>query len=197
MVEDWLESQGETPHELTLQKESDLQAQLVSEQLQPKKSGQKRKRSHLLEIRTDDDWISLVSAVQRVVARNVERAGIAIEANPTSNLAISGLEKIENLPIFRQYPVRDGEGGLGTRLRMSISTDDPGIFQTGLRDEYDALATAALGTGLYSRGEVLAWLDRLRQISYESSFIQGRAWPGERFLDYLLRLTGAEPRVKR
>ncbi|HKV08496.1 MAG TPA: hypothetical protein VJ725_10175 [Thermoanaerobaculia bacterium] len=176
-VGNWLK--GRQPFE----REKDLQMQLV-EHMENKCSCDR-----LHEINVDSNWLAIVSALQAMVARAVAKDGLYIEANPSSNLSISGLSRLEDLPLFRQHPVSRSSTALHPPLRLSLSTDDPGLFHSGLREEYVLLLKTALETGSYAREEVLTWLDRLRAIGYDSSFLRGRALPGEHFLEYLRQVT--------
>jgi len=185
-AENWLRSQeGGSPGSFT--REEELKRQLVR-----MLDGRPEPTSlHILS--PDEGWSRTVATLQRLVAERVERAGLTIEANPTSNLLISGIGDYRELPLFRLHPVREGAGSPLPRLPVSISTDDPGLFQNGLREEYAALFETALAAGEVSRREVLAWLDGLRNIGYTSSFLRGRAVQGEHFLTRLQRMTGRSP----
>jgi hypothetical protein len=180
-VSDWLERPWEPG--LTFERERALQGRLMS-YFRP---ATHQDKPH--GVKVTQDWLAIVSKLQATVASTVEQAGICIEANPSSNLAIAGLTRIEQLPIFRQRRIGAGAAGSLPLLKVSISTDDPGLFHTGLREEYDLLLASALASG-YPRHEVLDWLDRIREIGYESSFLRGRAAPGKHSLEFLQRLTG-------
>ena len=184
VVTKWLEG----PYAREIERESVLKQRLVAHLatgLRPES---------LYEVEVSDGWIAIVSAMQSAVARSVERQGICIEANPSSNLAISGLSRLEDLPLFRQHPILPSPSAPHPPLRLSISTDDPGLFQTGPREEYGLLFATALDQATHTREEVLSWLDRLRGIGYESSFLLGRAATGEQFLEYLRQLTAQRSR---
>lgn len=148
----------------------------------------KDKQPHELHaIRIEPQWIALVSRLQQVVARRVAAAGITIEANPTSNLAIGDLQSFKELPLLRQQPIRRDPSAPWPALRVAISTDDPGLFQAGLREELKALFDTSCES--YPRDEVLTWIDRLCKTGYQSSFLRGPVVPGERFRDYVRQVT--------
>lgn len=82
-----------------------------------------------------EDIISL----QAYMMRKVERSGITIETNPTSNLLVGNFEKYSELPLFRFHTVGNTPG---FKLSVTVNTDDKGIFATSLENEYSLIAIA-------------------------------------------------------
>lgn len=81
----------------------------------------------------------LIKKVQNKLMRLIRNRGICVECNPTSNVRISRLDKYENHPVFRFVrlncvPCKD--------LKVTINTDDKGIFVTSLQRELSLLALA-------------------------------------------------------
>ncbi len=70
----------------------------------------------------------------------IERRGIIVESNPSSNLATGGLRLPASLPGVR---IADRNGGIG----IAIGTDDPGVFATNLEQEYALFFEGLLGLG--------------------------------------------------
>ncbi|MBF6606696.1 MAG: hypothetical protein IVW53_14090 [Chloroflexi bacterium] len=68
--------------------------------------------------------------------RAVDR-GIIFEYCPSSNIAIAGLDDYRNHPFFDLAPP-----GLG-RLRVTINSDNPGLFHVRVPDEFRSLAAVA------------------------------------------------------
>lgn len=65
------------------------------------------------------------------LAAEVRRRGIPVEANPTSNLRTGAVAS------YREHPAR---AWLDAGLRVTLSTDDPGVFGVDLNHEYGVLA---------------------------------------------------------
>lgn len=142
-----------------------------------------------IELWPDEPWMALVQDVQERTLRRLEREGISIESNPTSNLLIGGLRDLSEHPVFRFHPVLR-TGGLGTpTVRVSISTDDPEVFRVSLREEYAALFEVAQQRFPFGRGELLDWLDRLRRDGFDSSFLNTSSPAGDELARYLGVLT--------
>lgn len=62
--------------------------------------------------------------------------GICIETNPTSNLRVGRLDRYDNHPIFRF----SNTSILHRNLKVTVNTDDKGIFETSLERELALLA---------------------------------------------------------
>jgi len=87
-----------------------------------------------------------------------EESSAVIECCPTSNLLIGMLSEIKNHPIRRFQ---------NNNLRITISSDDPGIFDTNIKKEYELAATAGLS---------LDELEKIKKVSftYTSEKLSGR-----------------------
>lgn len=163
--------------------ENDLAARLI-----PARQG-----SDLHPLLPDADWIALVRCLQDKVLHDLERQGIAIESNPTSNLLIGTYHGFAEHPVFRFHPIARSAGA-PLPLRVSLSTDDPEIFRVSLREEYSALlATALERFPQHGRRDLLDWLDRLRQDGFDSSFLKRTAPAGTHLAGYLRTLTELGP----
>ncbi|MCY6369411.1 hypothetical protein [Clostridium ganghwense] len=56
-------------------------------------------------------------------------------------------------------------------LFVSINTDDQGVFDTYLENEYVLMAIALeRAKSLYNQAMIYEWLDRIRQMGLEQSF---------------------------
>lgn len=127
-------------------------------------------------------YIKGVKKVQRAMQQYVARCGISIEANPSSNYKISTIDRYEQHPILKLYNM-----GLTwdekklrecPQLHVSINTDDKGIFDTSLENEF-ALMGCALeqmkdneGQYIYPKQMVYDWLERIRQNGNQQSFLE-------------------------
>ena len=115
--------------------------------------------------------------------------GISIECNPTSNYLIGTFQRYDRHPIFRfnhfglelpDFPPSS------TQLRVSVNTDDQGVFGTSLENEY-ALLMCCLqlrktsdGQRLLSDDEIIAYLDHLRRMGNEMVFPEAPRGPLQR-----------------
>lgn len=100
------------------------------------------------------------------------REGIAIETNPSSNYLIGTIKH----PImrFNSRKLRKTERNMS--LNVSINTDDQGVFDTLLENEY-ALMMLALKKKRnkdneleYDIEDIYEWIDYVRQMGLEQSF---------------------------
>jgi len=90
-----------------------------------------------------EDWyVSLVHGMQIAMQEEIASRGICIECNPTSNLRISTIQAYEEHPILvfnREYLEADSRN---VNMCVSINTDDIGVFDTSLENEYALLYAA-------------------------------------------------------
>ncbi len=140
----------------------------------------------------DPEHRRCVRAAQRAVWQRVHGRGLFIESNPTSNLIIGGFMAYTDLPVVRQgkAPGLAEDDGL-PELRVTINTDNPGIFDTTLRNEY-----VRVGEALLARGDgvdavrVSAWLDAVRKNGLAASFIPDDVPRGAGFARLLEEVIG-------
>ena len=100
--------------------------------------------------------------------RKIEKKGIYLEANPTSNLSIGDFSQIGNHPIFTLDSIRSQDGN---HSMMTVNSDNPTIFNTNVENELAYIYYAADEFG-YSKSEILEWIDRIRQRGMDASFIK-------------------------
>lgn len=128
-----------------------------------------------VEVQISSEYVNLIRRVQDAMMRELGNKGISIECNPTSNYLIGTFRDYGKHPIFRFYPIRESET---TRrwIRASINTDDLGVFDTSLENEYMIMAAALRekradnGERLYADDEIEAYLNRIREIGIQQSF---------------------------
>lgn len=127
----------------------------------------------------DRAYVQLLREVQDCMMQQLMEKGIAIECNPSSNYLIGSIEKYDQHPIFRfnsyGLPVPDGKNE-AIQLKVSVNTDDQGVFDTSLQNEY-ALLYASLqkkidvdGKRLISNDDARAYLEHIRCIGNEITF---------------------------
>lgn len=131
-------------------------------------------------MRVTDSYISLVRKMQEELRRLVFKKGIAIECNPTSNVLIGTFGRYDNHPLiqFNSYGLKGNEDKGSAQLSVFINTDDQGVFDTLLENEYALMACAlekkkdANGNYVYSQDMVYDYLEHIRQMGFEQVFRQ-------------------------
>ncbi len=125
------------------------------------------------------DYIELVRQVQEAMQRYLERRGIMIECNPSSNVLIGTIGEYGKHPI-----VRFNNAALGDpdhrrecpQLHVCINTDDLGVFDTSLEFEYALLFRAlgeqkdADGRRRYSDWDIYHYLRSIQEMGLQAVF---------------------------
>ena len=137
----------------------------------------KRKGNETICIPIDSAYIHLITDMQIAMQFDLEKKGIIIECNPSSNVLIGTFGKYSKHPIFRF-----NDNGLGLtkyknpQLHVCVNTDDLGVFDTSLEFEY-ALIYQALRSlqndeklPLFSAQEVKQYLQNLQNLSNLATF---------------------------
>ncbi|MBW9151451.1 hypothetical protein [Clostridium estertheticum] len=124
--------------------------------------------------------IYAIKEVQKCMQVSIRECGIGIECNPSSNVLISTFKRYDKHPILNMYnlglTIDEDKAEKSPQMFVSINTDDQGVFDTLLENEY-ALMGIALekakdkdGNSLYNQSMIYDWLDRVRQMGLEQSF---------------------------
>lgn len=128
--------------------------------------------------------IDAVCMLQEKMRYDISSKNIGIECNPSSNFLIGTFKDYSKHPIFRfnnrylfpHYDARSQEHN--PYILASINTDDLGIFNTSLENEYALIACALEEYNEYCRKDqiippdnIYKWLDNIRQNGLEQSFI--------------------------
>lgn len=119
------------------------------------------------------EWIDpidereMLKHLQREIRCTLGALGVAVEVNPTSNLLIGDLGEFTRHPLWRMNPPR-GDGD-APPVSVCIGSDDPLVFASDLRNEYQCLADAMAGSGL-SAEQTWRWLNRVRKCGLETRF---------------------------
>lgn len=129
--------------------------------------------------------IRAVCEIQEAMMYDVASKKICIECNPSSNYLIGTFKDYMKHPIFRFFNKRlysntDPRYTMKNPLiSSSINTDDLGIFDTSLENEYALMACAMELYNEYCPEELIIpddniyeWLDRIRNNGCEQSFIR-------------------------
>ncbi len=112
----------------------------------------------------DPGWEKLVGACQKWMRRRVADLGVCVEANPTSNRLILGLDAYHQLPTWTLTD--DG-------VRVSINTDDPGMFLASLPGEFAHMLAACRARGM-THAEARAWITARAEDARETTFLSSR-----------------------
>lgn len=129
------------------------------------------------EFKIDKDYIEVVEKIQKNLQKIIAQKNIFIETNPSSNYLIGTISKYNEHPILRFYNLGLEKEKLNHQISVSINTDDQGIFSTYLENEYALIALSLEkyknenGEYIYNQTMIYEWLDKIRQMGMEQSFI--------------------------
>ncbi len=135
-----------------------------------------------VEVVVSEEYASLMKKVQDGLAEELASAGIMIECNPSSNYLIGTFQRYENHPIFRfngdGLVRKDGCRDVAMQLNVSVNTDDAGVFDTSLENEYALLARClemkeADGKSVYEIGSIYDYIDKVREMGLSQAFDVG------------------------
>ena len=127
--------------------------------------------------RVPSQYDAIVTGIQQAMQKDLSRKGISIETNPSSNYLISTIGRYDAHPIFCfNCRYLKPESNEWPALSVSVNTDDQGVFDTMLENEY-ALVAAALekskdpqGRPLYTPESIYQYIDYLRNMGLEQVF---------------------------
>lgn len=127
---------------------------------------QKYEQVELIPVTKDE--IEVYLKLQGYLMRKVERKGIYLEVNPTSNLTIGDFSQIKQHPIFKLSGLHESREN---HVMVTINSDDPAVFNTNIENELAYIYYAAEELG-YSKSESLDWIDCIRQQGMDASFVK-------------------------
>ncbi len=113
------------------------------------------------------DFAEDLLGIQDGLRSKVERKGIAIEVNPSSNLLLGDLGDPKNHPLWRLNS--PGILNEGKAIPIVVGSDDPITFASSLPEEYQKLADALIEHGC-SEAATMQWLDAVRESSMRFRF---------------------------
>lgn len=142
----------------------------------------RRRGSITVQCTVTKNYAKAVKSIQKAMQFEIAARGIAIETNPSSNYHIGTFRSYEDHPIvhfFNKGLVHDEEKLKEcAQIPVSINTDDQGIFNTSLENEY-ALMAAALESvtdendrKVYHPADIYEWLDNIRIMGNDHSFAE-------------------------
>lgn len=136
----------------------------------------REKGNEVTEFKVTKEYIKLVRIMQDKMIAELACKGIGIETNPSSNYLIGTIKKYEEHPILRFNSRKLKATNTGENLCVSINTDDQGVFDTLLENEY-ALMTLALKkatdddmNALYDIEDIYEWSDYVRRMGIDQVF---------------------------
>lgn len=114
-------------------------------------------------IKVSTDFIQMVTEAQTKMREKILQKGLVIETLPSCNVAISTFKRYDKHPIFTFFdPLISSKNEF--KLNVSINTDNPGIFDTSLENEFALMAIAMQkclnddGFRRYSDDQIEKWL---------------------------------------
>lgn len=122
----------------------------------------------------DDEYIELIGRFQAYMQKDIAKRGIAVECNPTSNVLIGTFKYYDKHPILafnNHYLTEDCNNA---QIKVSVNTDDLGVFDTSLRNEYALLLSSICRKrhqeGNYNDEAVYEYLNYVRETGIEIAF---------------------------
>lgn len=142
----------------------------------------KRRGAISEEFKVSLDYIKLMEQLQKAMRIEIAEMHIAIETNPTSNLKIGDFDRYIEHPITKFYntelEIDYQKLKSCAQISTSINTDDLGVFDTNLENEYALMAIALEkekdenGNPKYCSRQIYNWLESIRQMGEEQQFIR-------------------------
>lgn len=125
--------------------------------------------------------VNTLSQIQYSMQFEIASKNISIECNPTSNYVIGNFKRFDKHPMLLFYNKHLEHNELKTaQISVSINTDDQGIFDTNLKNEFSVMAasleqvTNENDQQVYSPDSVYHWIDEVREMGIHQSFGIGR-----------------------
>lgn len=118
-------------------------------------------------IKITEDYIKAAEQLQIGMQKEISRKRLGIECNLSSNVLIGPFELYEQHPLFTFLPVLQDRDSIVQFA--SINTDDQGVFDTSLEEEYALLrSTLSLMRNseqepLYSFDEIYGYIEKVRR----------------------------------
>lgn len=106
--------------------------------------------------------------LQKHLIKKIEKKGIYVETNPTSNLIIGEFPELSKHPIFS---LNQNVSDSANHVLVTINSDDPAVFGTNVENELAYIYYAAETKG-YAKETILEWIDKIRVHGMNASFIQ-------------------------
>lgn len=132
------------------------------------------KMYEIIQVKITENDIFILKTIQTLLREKIGREGIVIETNPTSNLAISGIERLfkHHIMNLNSYGLEEGSC-MDKGVIVTVNSDDPSIFNTTVSNEISYIFYLLQNKG-YSRDAVFTWIDKIREWGMITSFVDSR-----------------------
>lgn len=111
----------------------------------------------LCDFKADERYAALICQLQDKMIQRLVWEGIGIETNPSSNYLIGTIQKYEEHPIIRFNARKLKPTKPNMSLNVSINTDDQGVFDTMLENEYALMALALKKQRMTKTSHCMTW----------------------------------------
>ena len=119
-------------------------------------------------------YVQAMIDMQNALMKKVSQKGIVIECNPTSNKLIGPFDHYEEHPILRFNNAGLNMDVVSNDLTVTINTDDLGVFDTSLENEYavmfQAMANLSDSNDNLTKEETYQYLERMREMGFIVAF---------------------------
>jgi len=132
----------------------------------------------MVQFKWEEEIVDVVKELQDKIQREIAKKEIGIECCPTSNLKIGYIDRYDEHPILTRFHPINAESSYPL-LKVSINTDDRGVFYTSLYEEYSLIALALTkkkdprtGARMYNYKVINDYIEELRLLSEQMRFDQ-------------------------
>ena len=158
---------GRSPAAVRTRGAGDQPRTLLREYLRSKEVWRKGRVLETITLRELPHELDALRTLQGALRREVGTRGLTVEVNPSSNLLIGDLGRIDEHPIWRLRPVQPIDDI--PPLSVCIGSDDPLTFATTLPHEYQLLFDT-LVLSRRSHEEALDWIEHARAAGMRARF---------------------------
>ncbi len=107
----------------------------------------------------------LLMQAQQILLHQIVSRKIVIELNPSSNVRITGVDAVREVPTVRLFKMTS------KGLRACMNTDNPSVFTTRIENEYSLIYKGARDSGM-DDGEIAKWLEDVRRVGMDKSIMR-------------------------
>ena len=137
----------------------------------------KRMGNEVVEYYIPYGYAQAVVRLQAAMRMWVSRKGIGVETNPSSNVLIGNFNRYDKHPLITFHDAGLFDSPENPNMFVSINTDDQGVFDTSLENEYALIARGLEqlknpdGTCHLTPHRIYTWLNHVREMGLEQSFL--------------------------
>lgn len=130
-------------------------------------------------VHVDMDEIPFLEKIQNYLIQKVESIGIYVETNPTSNLAIGNTDSLYMPHILKlNSKGLENSDSANHETLVTVNSDDPLVFNTSSENELAYVYHALTYQG-YKKESILKWIDKVREMGVDSSFVKNVKLPSQ------------------